>query len=186
MFKVVSPESIGIKSAWIEKFIKHLQGKGLPMHDVVIMRGNAVCCEAYWKPFHKDFCHRQYSQTKSFTSIAIGLLEEEGKISLDDKIADYFRDKIKRKLPEYLENQTIRDMLMMTTTSYNGVNWLVAENKDMVDIYFHQTEITHPAGTILQVSEGSKPMMRSAEPTASKGLMTSSPNLKVERTLPPL
>ncbi|MBR2375829.1 MAG: serine hydrolase [Clostridia bacterium] len=172
MFKVVSPESIGIKSAWIEKFIKHLQGKGLPMHDVVIMRGNAVCCEAYWKPFHKDFCHRQYSQTKSFTSIAIGLLEEEGKISLDDKIADYFRDKIKRKLPEYLENQTIRDMLMMTTTSYNGVNWLVAENKDMVDIYFHQTEITHPAGTIWRYdSNGSHILSMLVEKLSGKSLL---------------
>lgn len=63
MFEVVTPESVGIKSEWIETFINHLTGKGLPMHDLLIMRGDKICCEAYWKPFHKDFCHRQYSQT---------------------------------------------------------------------------------------------------------------------------
>lgn len=171
MFEVVAPESVGIKSEWIENFIKHLQGKGLPLHDVVIMRGNKICCEAYWKPFYRDFCHRQYSQTKSFTSIAVGLLEEEGKLSLDDKIADYFRDRITRELPEYLENQTIRDMLMMTTTSYFGVNWLVAENKDMVDIYFNQTEITHPAGTVWRYdSNGSHLLSMMVERVSGKTL----------------
>ncbi len=37
----------------------------------------------------KFFCHRQYSQTKSFVGVAIGLLEEEGKFRLDDKIIEY-------------------------------------------------------------------------------------------------
>lgn len=33
-----------------------------------------------------------FSVTKSFTSLAIGLLEQEGKISLQDPICDYFRN----------------------------------------------------------------------------------------------
>ncbi len=172
MFEVTSPESVGIKSEWIKNFINHLIKKGFPMHDVVIMRGERICCEAYWKPFHKGFCHRQYSQTKSFVSVAVGLLEEEGKLSLDDKIADYFRDRITRKLPEYLENQTIRDMLKMTTSSYFGVNWLTAENKDMVDIYFNQTEITHPAGTIWRYdSNGSHLLSMLVEKVSGKTLL---------------
>lgn len=172
MFEVVTPESVGIKSEWIETFIQHLTGKGLPMHDVLIMRGDKICCEAYWKPFHKDFCHRQYSQTKSFTSIAIGLLEEEGKLSLDDKIADYYRDRITKELPKYLEEQTIRDMLKMNTSSYFGVNWLVAENKDMVDIYFNQTEITHPAGTVYRYdSNGSHMLSMLVEKLSGKTLL---------------
>jgi CubicO group peptidase (beta-lactamase class C family) len=35
-----------------------------------------------------------YSQTKSYVSIAIGLLEEEGKLNLDDTVASYFPEKI--------------------------------------------------------------------------------------------
>ena len=98
IFKKVTSESVGIKSECLEKFINHLQNKGIVMHDVVMAKGDNIFFEAYWKPFDKDFCHRQYSQTKSFVGIAIGLLEEEGKLNLGDKIADYFRDKIEREL----------------------------------------------------------------------------------------
>lgn len=47
--------------------------------------------ERYWEPFHRDSLHRMYSITKSFTSLATGLLAAEGKIGLDDRICTYFR-----------------------------------------------------------------------------------------------
>lgn len=146
MFKSVTPESVGVKSQWIKNLINHIENKGISAHDILLMRGNEIFCEAYWKPFNKDFLHRQYSQTKSFVGVAIGLLEEEGKLHLDDKIADYFRDKIDGELHEYLENQTIRDMLTMTTCC-DAANWFVDEDKDRVHLYFNKTTIRYPAGT---------------------------------------
>ena len=44
------------------------------------------------KPGKQDL-HRMFSITKSFTSIAIGLLADEGKLKLSDHIADYFPDR---------------------------------------------------------------------------------------------
>jgi hypothetical protein len=58
-----------------------------------MMKGGKLFAEYYWAPFNKDYCHRMYSQTKSYTSVAIGLLEEEGKLNLDDPIAKYFPEK---------------------------------------------------------------------------------------------
>lgn len=172
MFEKIAPEEAGISSESVQKFIESLEKRGASTHSLLLMRGDKIFTEAYWSPFDKNFCHRQYSQTKSFVSIAIGLLEEEGKLSLDDKIADHFRDRITRNLPEYLENQTIRDMLMMSTTSYYGVNWLIAENKDMVDIYFNQTEITHPARTIWRYdSNGSHILSMLAEKLSGRPLL---------------
>lgn len=57
-----------------------------------------------------------FSITKSFVSMAIGCLAEEGKLKLDDKIVDYFPE----KQPEsgtykYTAMLTIRDMLKMKT-----------------------------------------------------------------------
>lgn len=37
-----------------------------------------------------------YSQTKSYVSIAIGLLPDEGKLKITDIIADYFPEKYMR------------------------------------------------------------------------------------------
>lgn len=72
--------------------------------------------ERYWEPFHRDSLHRMYSITKSFTSLATGLLAAEGKIGLDDRICTYFPE----KLPEggahpWCEEMTIRDLLTMRT-----------------------------------------------------------------------
>ena len=76
MFQNVTPETAGISSEIIAEFIKKLEKRGAVTHGLLFMRGDKIFAESYWKPFHQDFCHRQYSQTKSFVSIAIGLLEE--------------------------------------------------------------------------------------------------------------
>ena len=72
-----------------------------------MMRGDKIFTEYYWKPFHKDFLHRMYSQTKSYVSIAIGLLEEEGKLSLDDKIMSFFEDRIEDELPDFMKERLV-------------------------------------------------------------------------------
>ena len=149
MFKNVTPESVGLESKRVKEFIGHLEELGLTTHDVLMMKGDKIFCEAYWKPFHKDFLHRQYSQTKSFVGIAIGLLAEDGKLRLTDKIADYFRDKIDRKLPDFLENQTIEDMLTMRT-SVNAKYWFSSEEKDRVVDYFNNSDVVRPCGTTWQ------------------------------------
>lgn len=70
--------------------------RGLHMHSVLLMKGERLFGEYYWAPFHRNFCHRMYSQTKSYVGVAIGLLEEEGKLSLQDTIASHFPEKIDR------------------------------------------------------------------------------------------
>ena len=106
------------------------------MHSVLMMKGDKLFCECYFAPFHKDLNHRMYSQTKSFVSIAIGFLIDEGKLKLDDKIADFFPEKIDRELPENIKAQTVRNMLMMSTVGY-GEPWFDNKDRDRVHLYFN-------------------------------------------------
>lgn len=146
MFEITTPESIGVSSKQVLRFYKKLEQRRMTVHSVLMMRGDKIFTEAYWKPFSQDFCHRMYSVTKSFVGVAIGILEQEGKIKLTDKIADYFRDKIHRELPEWFENQTIRDMLLMSTCVSNN-SWFMAEETDRVELYFNKTWQFRPSGT---------------------------------------
>ena len=109
MFEKITPEQAGISSATVRTFIEKLEKRGATMHGVLFMRGDKIFTEGYWKPFHKDFCHRMYSQTKTLVGVAIGLLEEEGKLKLDDKIVCYFPEKIDGEKQAYVGEQTIRD-----------------------------------------------------------------------------
>ena len=89
MFEKITPEAAGFSSEIVTEFIKKLEKRGAATHGLLFMKGDKIFAEGYWAPFHEEFCHRMYSQTKSFVGVAIGLLEEEGKLSLDDKIAGY-------------------------------------------------------------------------------------------------
>lgn len=145
-----TPEKVGIKSENILEYIKILEDSRLATHDVLIMRGGKLIYEAYWKPFDKDFKHRMYSVTKSFVSIAIGFLEQEGKISLDDKISKYYAEELKNQPDMNMHNQTIRHMLMMSTAKTTEY-WFKARPDDRVAFYFqNKLSESRPSGTLYQ------------------------------------
>ena len=149
--KFATPEKMGISSENILRFVNKLEDSRLSTHDIIIMRGGKIVYEAYWKPFNKDFQHRMYSVTKSFVAIAIGFLEQEGKLSLDDKISKYFPDELKNQTDENMHNQTIRHMLMMSTSKTER-SWFTARTDDRVRFYFEndKPKNSRPSGTIYQ------------------------------------
>lgn len=147
MFEKITPESAGIKSSYVHKYISLLEKRGVTSHSVLMMKGEALFAECYWAPFHRDFLHRMYSQTKSYVSIAIGLLEEEGKLRLDAPIASYFPEKVERELPEYLKKQTVRDMLLMETSCY-APYWFTTSDPDRTHEYLNASKVAHPSRTL--------------------------------------
>ncbi len=171
MFEIGTPEQAGIHSKTVQTFIENLEKRGAAMHGVLFMRGNTIFAEGYWKPFHQAFCHRQYSQTKSFVGVAIGLLEEEGKLCLDDKIIDYFPEKADGEWQKYFANQTIREMLMMTTVGGN-IYWFVSNDPDRTHYYFNKQRQTRPSGTLWEYdSPGSQVLCALVEKLANKPLL---------------
>lgn len=148
-----------------------MRAPGNTLHSVLMMRGDRIFSETYWAPFDKDFRHRMYSETKSFVSIAIGLLEEEGKLSLDDKIAPYFPKEAGDSLPPFLAEQTVREMLTMTTAGISEY-WFTSAEHDRTKIYFRRTDITRPAGTLFEYdSPGSQVLCHLVEKLSGKSLL---------------
>ncbi len=145
MLKKISPEAAGISSKTLERYLKVLDKYDARMHSVLMMKGDSLFLEAYWKPFDKDFCHRMYSQTKSYTAIAVGLAADDGLINLDDRIVDYFRDKLTTPICDNLKNQTIRQMLTMTTV-LDRAYWFDYPVCDRAELYFRKGESTRAAG----------------------------------------
>lgn len=146
--KYSSPEKNGIKSADIQRFVKKLVDSNLITHNILIVRHGEIVFEKYFEPFHKDFHHRMYSVTKSFVSLAIGCLEQEGLIDLDAPIEKYFPDELKNQKDENIKNQTVRHMLMMSTAKLERY-WFTSGCEDRVRFYFeNDLEETRPSGTV--------------------------------------
>ncbi len=145
-FDYATPESVGIASDWIINFLDRLKSQELPLHSAIIMRHGKICAEAYYSPYTADTLHRMFSITKSFVSMAIGLLESEGRISLDDHIVDYFPEKQPENGPyKYTAMMTIRDMLAMTTC-HNQTTYKAPGVTDWVGSFF-TVPPTHVPGT---------------------------------------
>lgn len=148
-----TPEQVGIPSEAVLCFIKGLEKYQLPIHSVIISRYNKIFTEAYYAPYKQDTLHRMFSITKSFTSIAIGLLADEGRISLDDSIIKYFEDKLPDQIHPWIASMTIRDMLRMETC-HSSTTYKKNMGADWVGSFF-KTEPTHPPGTLFMYDTSS-------------------------------
>ena len=146
MIGYTTPQAAGISEQAIQGFLKELKRRELNMHSVIMLKGNDIFFEKYTAPFTADMPHRMYSVTKTFVSIAIGCLLDEGKITLDDPIVKYFPDKQPETIHPYMAEQTIRNMLMMSTC-YQGFNWFLPGVVDRTAFYFAQ-QPNRPAGTL--------------------------------------
>lgn len=130
----------------LDLYIKKMQNKGIRLHSALLYSNYELQEVHYFPPYNREMRHRAYSTTKSFVAIAVGKLYTQGLINLDDKIVDYFREEFQLgQLPEYLENNTIRNMLMMNTC-YSASTYGL-HRKDWVRSYF-DAKPTHPAGTL--------------------------------------
>lgn len=111
----VLPEEVGIPSHSVTSFIDCLKAQKVNIHGFMLMRYGKIAVEGYYYPYEKNQKHRIYSISKSFTSLTIGLLIDEGKLSLNDKIVDIFADKVKHPVHTYTQLMTVEHILKMAT-----------------------------------------------------------------------
>lgn len=65
------------------------------------------------KDYDGEMRRNQYSASKSFTSVAVGIAQKEGLLSLDEKLVDAFKEDIPAEPGENLQKATVRDLLTM-------------------------------------------------------------------------
>lgn len=148
---LLTPEKAGVSSRSIAQYIDTLEQRGLSTHDILLAKGDDIFFEAYWAPFKADDVHRLYSVTKSIMALAIGFAIQDGLLSLSDPMEKHFAAELEGQKSPYIRKQTVRDMLMMSTTR-SPQNWFKARHPDRVKLYFEdfEDENCRPSGTIFQ------------------------------------
>lgn len=119
----------------------------LPIHSFLMDWNGQLIKEAYQAPYEKEDYHRMFSITKSLTSIAIGFLLDDGKITLEDKITDYFPEYcLSENTHPWLQNMTIRHMLTMETC-HSSTTYKRSRENHWVESFFI-TPPSHRSGQI--------------------------------------
>lgn len=110
-----TPESQGVSSEAILRWVNNLEKSFVGIHGFVIRRHGKVIAEGSWKPFDTlNEPHMLYSHSKVFTSTAIGFLVDDEKLDLDDRVAEILADKLPDNPSPELKSLRVRDLLSMT------------------------------------------------------------------------
>jgi CubicO group peptidase (beta-lactamase class C family) len=140
----VVPERAGISSNAIQSFLNIIREKSINLHSFMLLRHGKVAAEGHYRPFGESLLHPIFSISKTVTSAAIGIAIGEGLLTLEDRIADFFPDKIDGELHPYTGMMTIRHLLMMATVHPKSTNTQV---DDWVHSFLN-TPPSHPPGTV--------------------------------------
>jgi len=110
-----APEAHGVSSAAIGSFIDAADRDIDALHSFMLLRHGHVLAEGWWAPYHAEAPHSLYSLSKSFTSTAVGLAIDEGKLRLDSSVLDFFPDQAPADPSHNLRQMRVHDLLRMST-----------------------------------------------------------------------
>lgn len=115
------PESQGVSSAHLAAFLKELAlHENVDIHQVMVVRNGRVICECGFEPYQPGLWHASYSMCKSITGMAVGMLIQEGRLRLQDKVIDLFGSRKNLFNIFRLKDITVEHLLTMTScVSFN-------------------------------------------------------------------
>lgn len=83
-----TPASQGVDARGLLSFVDAVERDGLELHSVAVARHGHVVAAGWWSPYAPSQTPLVYSLSKSMTATAVGLLVDEGLLSVQDRLVD--------------------------------------------------------------------------------------------------
>jgi CubicO group peptidase (beta-lactamase class C family) len=111
------PETVGVDSTPLIRLSRWIREQGLDVRSLLLVKDDKLIFERYSNRLTRDHNYELYSVTKAVAAILTGMLIDEGKLRLDDKIAPIiakwrpeFKDALKDK-----QDIEVRHILSMSS-----------------------------------------------------------------------
>ncbi|MGN1193314.1 MAG: serine hydrolase domain-containing protein, partial [Dorea sp.] len=148
-FERATPESQGISSKRLLMLIQELNdSEYTDMHHLMILKGGKVICECSFAPYRSGMWHITHSMCKSITGMAVGMLIEEGQLSLDENIYKIFEQRMNPLAKIFRPEVTVEHLLTMTSGVSFNESGIISGN-DWLESYLNAPVIGTP-GTKFQ------------------------------------
>jgi CubicO group peptidase (beta-lactamase class C family) len=142
-----TPETEGISSRSILQFVEALEAaQPDAIHSIMLRRHGNIVAEGWWAPYNPESPHLLWSLSKSFTSTAIGLAQDEGLLSIDDQVISFFPEETPEEPSENLKSMRIRDLLRMNTGHAVEPGFLQIQNDNWAEAFLAH-EVPFKPGT---------------------------------------
>ena len=128
------PERAGISSGRILALYNALErDRRACIHNILVAKDGAVISECSHPGYSTNVWHLAHSMSKSVTALAIGLLVDDGRLSVDDRVIDHFPEQ-RYKDPRFAD-MTVKHLLTMSTGVRFSEAGVVSENR-WTDAFF--------------------------------------------------
>lgn len=115
-FARTAPEAQGLSHTFVKQMISRLkEDPACKMHKLMVIKNGACIAEESFGPYPLNHPHVTHSMCKSITGMAIGLLIDEGLLTLEDNVFDLFEQQ--RGLFDLLKPRDLRVRHLLTMTS---------------------------------------------------------------------
>jgi CubicO group peptidase (beta-lactamase class C family) len=125
-----SPETQGVPSAAILNFVEAADQTIAHLNSFMLLRHGAVIAEGWWSPYAPEYPHMLFSLSKSFTSTAVGLAVQEERLTVEDRVIDFFPDDLPATVSENLAAMRVQDLLAMATGHVEDTTGALRQRED--------------------------------------------------------
>jgi len=135
-----TPESVGILSSDIANYIKRLREIKYDLHSLQIVKDGKLVFAHAAEPYTLESPHRLLSAAKAIIAAAVLFAIDEGALSFESKIIDYFRDKLPQDYDKRFEEITVYDILTMQSGQNSDkafMYFLEHPDADLCKLFFH-------------------------------------------------
>lgn len=143
-----TPEAQGVYSEGIIQFLEKAKEAQLEFHSFMLIRHGVVVAEGSWYPYRPKFNHVMHSVSKTFTATAIGFMQQEGLLNVEDKVISFFPEDTPETISPYWKEMNIEHLLMMGAGLEKEPSYAVAD--DNWAKRFLAEPVTHEPGTMFQ------------------------------------
>ena len=164
MLEHCRPEDVHVDSVGIVRFLDDMKERKLHMHSVMMLRHGKVILDISYAPWSRDLKHMLFSLNKSFTSTAVGFAVQDGLLTVEDRVIDYFPELLTSLPCENMQKMKIKHVLTMNTghaveSGLIGDNWEKRFIRSYVEYepgthFMYNTTGTYMLSAILQKVTG--------------------------------
>src|SRR6201996_666641 len=158
-----TPEAQGIDSGAISALVDALEQRGLGPHSLMILRHGTVVAEGWWAPYEAARPHIMFSVSKSFTATAVGIAQDEGRLSVDEPILSFFPSYATDQVRANVAGLKLRHVLAMATGHAVDTMTIMRAlpDEDWVKLFL-EVPVEYPPGTHFLYNSGASFVLAAA------------------------
>jgi CubicO group peptidase (beta-lactamase class C family) len=153
----------GIEARAVDAFLSAADAADAGLHSFMVVRHGNVAAEGWWAPYTPEREHMMFSISKSFTSTAIGLAQDDGLLSVDEPILAFFPGQASRAARKAASEVRVHDLLTMSTGHQTDTFPIMKAlpDSDWVRVFF-DVPFTFPPGSHFLYNTGATYVLSAA------------------------